>query len=113
VIYKLLGNNPVVLQMQEELETGMTLEQTAAGSQLSADLDASIMEHEAEMNKVLEEMEDAMNAKDEAWQRERSDELAKLKEDMTRSFASKERLRNRCTVCSFFRPVHDLTEKVL
>jgi hypothetical protein len=101
VMRKLLSNNPIVLQMQEELAAGMTLEQTAAGSQLSADLDALIMNHEAEMKKVLEEMQDAINAKDEAWQRELSDELAKFKEDMTRSFASKEQLKKPMYVLLF------------
>jgi hypothetical protein len=85
VVHKLLNNNPVVLQMQEELETGMTLEQTAAGSQLRADLDAEVSKPRAEMKKVREEM----RAKDEAWQ----DELAKLKEDMTRLTASNEQLK--------------------
>jgi hypothetical protein len=93
VMHKLLDNNPIVLQLQEELETGMALEQTAAGSQLSAHLDALIMEHEVEMKKVLEEMEDARKAKDEAWQRELSEELARLKEEITRSFSSKEQLK--------------------
>jgi myosin heavy subunit len=85
VVHKLLNNNPVVLQIQEELETGMTLEQTAAGSQLRADLDAEVSKPRAEIRKVREEMK----VKDEAWR----DELAKLKNDMTRLTASNEQLK--------------------
>jgi hypothetical protein len=92
VINKLLNNNPIVLQMQEELnEPGVTLEQTSAGSQLSEDLGALIKKHDAEMKQVREEMEEAMNAKDKAWQKERRDELAKLKEDETRATESTHR----------------------
>jgi hypothetical protein len=80
VINKLLNNNPIVLQMQEELnEPGVTLEQTSAGSQLSEDLGALIKK------------EEAMKAKDKAWQKERRDEIAKLKEDETRATESAHR----------------------
>jgi hypothetical protein len=95
VMNKLLNNNPIVLQMQEELtKPGATLEQTSAGSQLSEDLGAIIKKHEAEMKKVREEMEDAMKAKDEALQKEHRDELARLMEDKTRTTESKEKLKN-------------------
>jgi DNA repair exonuclease SbcCD ATPase subunit len=95
VMNKLLNNNRIVLQMQEELVAGMTLEQTAAGSQLSADMDALIKKHEAEMKKVREELEDVRKAKDEVWQKflELSRELAKLKKDVARLTASKEQLK--------------------
>jgi flagellar biosynthesis chaperone FliJ len=95
VVDKLLSNNPIVLQMQEELETGMTLEQTAAGSQLSAELDAIIKKHEAEMKKMREEMEGVRKAKDEVWQKcqELNGELAKLKGDVAKLIASKEQLK--------------------
>jgi hypothetical protein len=99
---KLLSNNPIVLQMQEELKAGMTLEQTAAGSQLSTDLDSLRKKHEAEMKNMRREMEDAMKAKDDAWQKELNDELAKLKEERARLIASMEQLKNRPYVLPFF-----------
>jgi hypothetical protein len=52
VVDKLLRNNPIVLQMQEELRTGMTLEQTAANFQLGADMDALRKKHEEEIKKA-------------------------------------------------------------
>jgi hypothetical protein len=103
VIDKLLNNNPIVLQMQEELnEPGVTLEQTSAGSQLSEDLGALIKKHDTEMKKVREEMEEAMKAKDKAWQKELKDELAKLKEDNAKAAKSKEALKNPPYVPPFF-----------
>ena len=94
VMNKLLDNTPIVLQIQEELaKPGATLEQTAAGAQLSADLDALTKKQEAEMKKVREEMKDAAKANDETWKKELDDELARLKEDMERSTASKRQLK--------------------
>jgi gas vesicle protein len=92
IMNKLLNNNPIVLQMQEELETGMTLEETAAGAELSADLSATIKKHKAEIKKLREEMKEARKAKDRAWQKELNDELARLKENVERLAASKEQL---------------------
>jgi Skp family chaperone for outer membrane proteins len=93
-MYRLLKNSPIIFQIQEELKGGMTLEQTAAGAQLSADLDFIIKKHEAEIQKVHEEMEEAAMAKDESWQ-ELNGELAKLKEEVTRLTANKEQLKKR------------------
>jgi hypothetical protein len=109
VMHKLLSNNPLVLQIQEELKAGMTLEQTAAGSQLSADLDVVITTLRAEIKKVRKEMEDAIKAKDKAWHKVLNDELWKLKEDMSRSFASKEQL-SRPPYVPLFQLVNDLTK---
>jgi hypothetical protein len=103
VINKLLNNNPIVLQMQDELKKpGVTLEQTSAGFQLSEDLGAIIKKHEAEMKKVREEMEEAVKAKDQALQKELKDELAKLNEDKTRAAESKEELKKPPYVPLFF-----------
>jgi hypothetical protein len=112
VLYKLLNNNPIVLQMQEELKKGMTLEETAAGSQLSADLDLIIKRHEAEIKKVREDFQEALEAKDKAWQKELNDELAKLREEITKSAQSKEKLKKRPHV-ALFRHVQDLARRVL
>jgi Skp family chaperone for outer membrane proteins len=101
VLYKLLNNNPIVLQMQEELKKGMTLEETAAGSQLSADLDAMIKKHEAEIKKVREELQKALEEKDKAWQKKLNDELAKLREEITKLAQSKEKLKKRPYVALF------------
>jgi hypothetical protein len=93
IMDSILTNIPMVLQMQEELEAGKTLEETSAGSELRADLNAAIKKHKAEIKKVREEMEEAMKAKDKVWQKELDDELARLREDVKRSTASKEQLK--------------------
>jgi Skp family chaperone for outer membrane proteins len=73
----------------------MTLEQTAAGSQLGADLDAMIKKHEVEIKKLHEEMEEAAKAKDEDWQKELYGELRRLERDMKRATKSKGYLNRR------------------
>jgi hypothetical protein len=116
VMYKLLSNNPIVFQIQEELKTGMTLGQTAAGSHLSANLDVVIKKLGSEIKKVQEGMEDAAKAKDKALQKELNDELTGLKEDKLRWTKSKEHLNpagRRAYVPSLFRLVHGLTKNVL
>jgi hypothetical protein len=92
VMNKLLNNNPIVLRMQEELRTpGVTLQQTAAGSQLSEDLGALLVrKHEAEMRKVREEMEEDMKARVKVFKLQQElgnlrGELAKLEEDERRA----------------------------
>jgi hypothetical protein len=112
VMYKLLNNNPIPLLIQDELKKGLTLEKTAAGSQLSADLDAIIKMHEAEIQKVRKELQDAIEEKDRAWQKELNDELAKLREEITRSAQSKEKLKKRPYV-ALFRHVQDLAKRVI
>jgi hypothetical protein len=103
VMYKLLINDSaIVFRIQEELAAGMTLEQTAAGSQLGADLDAIIKKHKAKIKKMHEEMEEAAKAKDEDWQKELNVELAKLKGDMKRATKSKGYLNRRSYVPVFF-----------
>jgi hypothetical protein len=93
IAVKLLTKIPMVLQMQEELKAGKTLEETEAGSQLSGDLSALIKKHEAEMKKLREEMEDAMEARDKAWQKELNGMIAGLMEDVKRYTAGKEQLK--------------------
>jgi chromosome segregation ATPase len=93
VMSKLLNNTPIVLQIQEELaKPGATLEQTAAGSQLSTDLDAMIKKHEKEMKRLREEIADAIKAsQNEA--RQLRQRLAILEEQVERSRASKKHLK--------------------
>jgi hypothetical protein len=94
IMGQLLNNIPIVLQMQEELETGKSLEETAAGAEISAELSAAIEKYEAEIKKVRKEMEDAMKAKDKAWQNKLNVKLGKLQGAVERSStAGKERLK--------------------
>jgi hypothetical protein len=94
IMSKLLNNTPIVLQIQEELsKPGATLEQTAAGSQLSMDLDAMIEKHEKEIKKLREEIADATKAKDKDLKFELYDQLTSQEEEVKRSQASKEQLK--------------------
>jgi len=96
VMDMLLEKIPMVLQIQEELsKPGATLEQTTAGSQISTDLGAIINKLEEKIKNMEKKMQEAVKAKDQAWQKSLIDELAKLKEDVKRATESKEQLRQR------------------
>jgi hypothetical protein len=110
VMNKLLNNTPMVLQIQEELKAGKTLEETAAGSLLGADLSALIKKHEAELKKLHEELQEAIKAGDKAWQRDVTDSIAESEGTVKRSTASKEHLKKPPYV--LFRPAHNLTKNV-
>ena len=110
VMNKILNNNPIVLQIQEELsKPGATLEQTAAGSEISTNLDRVIRMHEAEMRKLREELQDAIEARDSTFQQELRDELAALKEDLNNATERKEKLKQSRYVPPF-QIVHNLTK---
>jgi hypothetical protein len=94
VMYKLLNNNPIVLQIQEELaKPGATLGHTAAGSQLNTNFDAMIQKQEKEMRRLREDMAEAIKARDKDWQKDLDDQLAKRKELVERSEVGKEQLK--------------------
>jgi hypothetical protein len=94
VMNKVLNNTPMVLQIQEELaKPGATLGQTSAGAQLNMHEDAMIKKHEKEINKLRQEMEDAIKAKDKNWKKELDDELERRQKLVERSQASKEQLK--------------------
>ncbi|KAI0292815.1 hypothetical protein BC826DRAFT_1105405 [Russula brevipes] len=93
VMYKLL-NNPIVLQIQDELaKPGATLGQTAAGSQLNTDHGAIIKRQEKMIRRLLEDKAEAIKANDKDWQKDLDDQLAKRKEQVERSEATQEQLK--------------------
>lgn len=78
IVAQLLGNDPIDLEIQIELSHGATLESTGAGSELSAEMTKLIKKHEDEMNKLKEEMHEAIALKDETWKKELEQERASL-----------------------------------
>jgi hypothetical protein len=56
IMEALLENQPFPLKVQEEMREGKTLEETAAGAELAAEMKALIDKHRAEMKELKEEM---------------------------------------------------------
>jgi hypothetical protein len=93
VMIKLLTNIPIPPQLQEDVRAGKTLEETAAGNLLGADLSDTIKKHGAKIKKLREELQEAIKAGDKSLQKELTDEIAELEETVKRLTASKEHLK--------------------
>ena len=77
-----LKNEPIPLQIQVEMRNGKTLEETAAGSELAAEMKKLMDKHSSEMKNLKEEMAEAIAAKDEALKKELEAERTKMQQEM-------------------------------
>ncbi|KAF8212916.1 P-loop containing nucleoside triphosphate hydrolase protein, partial [Mycena galopus ATCC 62051] len=84
IMKALLENQPIPLKVQAEMREGKTLEETAAGAALGAEMKALIDKHSAEMKELKEEMVKAIAAKDEASKKELEAERLQLQANMTK-----------------------------
>src|SRR5262249_41729323 len=66
ILEKMLHNHPVALQIQIELSQGKTIEETAAGAELRAEIIKLQTKHEEEMEALRKEME----TNDKIWEEE-------------------------------------------
>ena len=76
-----LKNEPLPLQIQVEMRNGKTLEETAAGSELAAEMEKLMDKHSSEMKNLKEEMAEAIEAKDVAL-KELEAERTKMQQEM-------------------------------
>ncbi|KIK03897.1 hypothetical protein K443DRAFT_94209, partial [Laccaria amethystina LaAM-08-1] len=81
IVERLLKNHPIPLQIQIEMRDGKTLEETAAGSELAAELKKVVDELRKEVKDLKEEMAVAIAEKDEAL-KELEAERSKIKAEM-------------------------------
>ncbi|KAF8133158.1 P-loop containing nucleoside triphosphate hydrolase protein [Mycena galopus ATCC 62051] len=75
-------NHPIPLQIQLEMSDGKTLEETAAGSELAAELKKLMDKHSSEIKNLEEEIAEAIAAKDEALKKELEAERMKMQKQM-------------------------------
>ena len=81
IIRRIMGNRPLVLQIQRELvDEGKSIIDTAAGESVNQELKDRIERHEAEMEELREEMVQALKKKDEETRRELEGERRRLQE---------------------------------
>ena len=85
MIMGLVGKNPTVLQIQEELvDEGKNLSETAAGTTVNEELKRLQEKYQQELEKVQEEMQEALAARDEEMQdilRDSQRRLERLREE--------------------------------
>ncbi|RXW22843.1 hypothetical protein EST38_g3035 [Candolleomyces aberdarensis] len=85
IIKRLLDNKPLALQIQREIvDEDKDILQTAAGTELNKELLAEKARHKKDMIDLQQELEAAMNEKDEETRRELEAEARKLQKEMDR-----------------------------
>lgn len=84
IVETFLKNHPIALQIQIEMRDGKTLEETAAGSELAAELKKLMDKHSREMKDLKEEMAVAISEKDEALKKELEAERSKMQKEIAK-----------------------------
>ena len=85
IIRLILGRNPLPLQIQRELvDEGKDITQTHSGRELNRELDAKVREHMDEIQILKEEMQKAIDVKDEETRREKEAETRRMQEVVER-----------------------------
>ena len=79
-----LKNHPIPLQIQLEMRDGKTLEETAAGSELGAEMKKLQDKHSNEMKNWKEQMAEATAAEDEAMKNELEAKRTEMQKEMTK-----------------------------
>ena len=83
IIRRILKNDPTSFQIERELVIGREdIVNTTAGKAMIQELNEQIKRHQAELEKVREEMERALRTKDEETKRELEEEARRLEERM-------------------------------
>ena len=91
IIRMIMGNRPVVLQIQRELVNGhMAIGDTAAGEIISRELNEQRRRHQAELTKIQEGLEKALMRRDEEAREELEEERRKLQDRMEEIVKSSE-----------------------
>jgi hypothetical protein len=87
-------NQPIAMQVQTELvDKGLTLDQTAAGQEVQAELERIKADNERAIKQLKEDYEQAVKEKDQEWQEELARQRTEVEENMQRNAQSTEKLR--------------------
>ena len=85
IVRLILNSDPLPLQIQRELVVQRKdITQTRAGQELNRELSAKVREHMEEIRVLKEEMQEAINDRDEETRREREIETKKMQDEMER-----------------------------
>ncbi|KAF8153686.1 P-loop containing nucleoside triphosphate hydrolase protein, partial [Mycena galopus ATCC 62051] len=84
VMEAVLQKEPIVLQIQLEMHDGKTLEETAVGSELAAEMEKLMDGHSSEMKNLKAGMAKAIATKDEASKKELEAERTKMQQQMAK-----------------------------
>ena len=93
IVVQLLQNDPVALLIQQELSAGKNIMETAAGSELNAELERLVETHQAEIEKVRQEMLVAIQEADKEGKQWLLEERQKLEDEAMRWELDRQKLR--------------------
>ena len=85
ILSELVFKEPVVTKLQGELADGKALGDTSAGAVIVEEIKALQKKHDTEMEDLLRELQDAMNAEDEGLKAELTTERLRLEQKMVRA----------------------------
>ncbi|KAN0097942.1 hypothetical protein V8E55_002388, partial [Tylopilus felleus] len=92
IMSELIPLKPVTMQIQKELEAGMTLGNTSAGTVLTAEMQEMQKKHNKELVELKRDIEEAAKANDLALRAELAEEHRALEQKMTCAEEDRERL---------------------
>ena len=96
IIRMIMGNRPVVLQIQRELvDQRKEITRTAAGEIINRELNELIRQHEASLNRVQEEMVQALRKREEETRKDLEEQRRELEEEMRRIKENSEGMASR------------------
>ena len=82
VIRMIMGNHPIILQIQRELvDEHRDIADTAAGEALNRELNEQVGRYQAELETIQKEMDQALKEKDAEMRQELEEERRKLQEE--------------------------------
>ena len=92
IMNQLLDNDPVALQIQVEMREGKKVEETAAGTELTAEMNKLVENHENEKKDMRKEIEKAIAVKNEESRKVLEAERTRKRKDMEKWETEKKRL---------------------
>ena len=92
IMNQLLDNDPIALQIQVEMREGKKVEETAAGTELTAEMNKLVENHENEKKDMRKEIEKAIAEKNEESRKVLEAERTRKRKDMEKWETEKKRL---------------------
>ena len=92
IMESVLDNDPIMLQIQVEMDKGMKLEETAAGCELAAEMKKLMVKNISEIENLQKEMAEAMAEKDEISRKELEAERMRLRREIEKGEEAKKQV---------------------
>ena len=92
IMNQLVDNDPIALQIQVEMREGKKVEETAAGTELTAEMNKLVENHENEKKDMRKEIEKAIAEKNEESRKVLEAERTRKRKDMEKWETEKKRL---------------------